>query len=223
MGGIGYMKLIEKFKMDIILDSWESYRRTILSLLEPDGGAQVIDLGPGEGEFTKRIAKVIGVSRVGMVELETKASRTKAIPGDLNEVIGAPSDFYDVVIASHIIEHLWNTDGFMREVKRILKPSGYLVLSTPNLASWHNVIFLAMGKQPEPAAVSDEMYSWIEIPGHQRVFTATELTKFLSFHGFRIEKLVGSSYYPLMGKSASFLARLDWKHAAITTIKARKK
>ena len=126
------------------------------------------------------------------------------------------------VVASQVIEHLWNTDLFIKEMYRVLKPDGYSIISTPNLASWHNALYLLLGKQPETATVSDELYSWKERPGHRRVFTATELIRLLEFHGFIVEEVVGTSYYPLVGKLASWLAKKDWRHAGNVTVKVRK-
>ncbi|XES77646.1 MAG: class I SAM-dependent methyltransferase [Candidatus Bathyarchaeia archaeon] len=46
--------------------------------------------------------------------------------------------FFDFVSATEVIEHLWNTDQFIKECYRVLKPRGYFLISTPNLASWIN-------------------------------------------------------------------------------------
>jgi 2-polyprenyl-3-methyl-5-hydroxy-6-metoxy-1,4-benzoquinol methylase len=53
-----------------------------------------------------------------------------------------------------MIEHLRDTDGFMIELQRVLKPGGIAVISTNNLASWHNIVALMLGAQPFPADVS---------------------------------------------------------------------
>ena len=39
----------------------------------------------------------------------------------------------DVIIFEEVIEHLYNSDLVMIEIKRLLKEGGTLVLSTPNL------------------------------------------------------------------------------------------
>lgn len=216
------MKLWEKYKIDLIVDSWDKYRKAILSLLEGEEDAKLLDLGSGEGHFTKRIAEKIGTSHFQGIELNGKVKDTGALPGDLNERFPMGDKIFDVVIASHIIEHLWNTDGFVKEIHRVLKPTGYAIISTPNLAAWHNILYLIFGKQPETSAVSDEIYSWVESPGHRRIFTATELIKFLRFHSFTIETLIGSTYHPLPGGLARIMCQVDWRHASIITVKVRK-
>ena len=43
--------------------------------------------------------------------------------------------FFDLVICRHTIEHLYHPLDFLREARRVLRPGGYLYLSTPNLFS----------------------------------------------------------------------------------------
>jgi len=54
---------------------------------------------------------------------------------DLNERWDYPDNYFDVIRACEVIEHLENPTHFFREVKRVLKPGGILVLSTPNICS----------------------------------------------------------------------------------------
>lgn len=216
------MKLLEKYKMDLIVGAWESYRQAVLSLLEPNDSAVVLDLGSGEGQFTRRIQKRVGSETVFGSDLARKVEETNFYGWDLNNAFPPPNRSFDIVVASHIIEHLHNTDLFMKEIRRVLKDDGYAIVSTPNLAAWHNVLYLVLGRQPETAAVSDEMYPWVEAPGHRRIFTATELLKFVAHHGFTVQKLVGSTYYPLPSRLACVACKLDWRHAVMITVKVRK-
>jgi len=222
------MKFLEKYKMDLIVDSRDAYKKVVLSLLDTNVHALLLDLGCGSGHLTQAaIAKVMPV-RAYLVDTneETTPEAEKlgfeVQPLDLNGKLGLKSSWFDVVIASQVIEHLWNTDLFVKEIYRVLKPEGYAVISTPNLASWHNVLNLALGKQPETSAVSDEMRPEMEKPGHRRVFTATELVKLLEFHGLEVEWVIGTSYYPLMGRLAKLMCNLDRRHAGMTTVKVRK-
>jgi SAM-dependent methyltransferase len=42
-----------------------------------------------------------------------------------------PADYFDVVIASDVFEHIRHDDDAMVEVRRVLKPGGYLILTVP--------------------------------------------------------------------------------------------
>ncbi len=138
-------------------------RKAILSLLEYSANAILEDLGYGDGAFTTEAAKKIGTRLVYSLDKEEqniRAARQKGIQGlqaDLDESIPLASRSADVVCAIYCIEHLNSTDVFLKEIHRILKESGYLIIATPNLAAWHHVFFLMLGKQPTIAEVSDEV------------------------------------------------------------------
>ena len=84
----------------------------------------------------------------------------------------------DVVIISELIEHLVDTDTVLSEARRVLRPGGSLLLSTPNLAAWYNRGLLMFGVQPMFTEVSLQgIYGrpGHEVVGHLRVFTRRAL------------------------------------------------
>lgn len=188
------MKLTERFKMGLIVKSRDGYKKAILGLLERNENASVLDLGCGDYKrLSIRVKNAVGARRY-LYGIDKNVGQTVddvlVLQGDVNDALPVGELRFDVIIASQIIEHLWNTDGFLKEIYRCLEPTGYAVISTPDLAAWANRLYLLMGKQPEPCKVSDEMYPDHEIPGHLRVFTKSELVKLLRFHGFKVEKVV---------------------------------
>lgn len=60
------------------------------------------------------------------------SSFTKA---DLNSILPWPAETFDAVISTEGIEHLENHYSFLREVARVLKPGGFLLLTTPNITA----------------------------------------------------------------------------------------
>jgi 2-polyprenyl-3-methyl-5-hydroxy-6-metoxy-1,4-benzoquinol methylase len=56
---------------------------------------------------------------------------------DLGDRVPFDAGTVDVVHYNKVIEHLRGTDYFMAEIRRILRPDGYAVVSTNNLASLH--------------------------------------------------------------------------------------
>jgi len=91
-------------------------------------------------------------------------------------------NFFDFVVSGEIIEHIYDTDFFLEEIKRVLKPQGKLLISTPNLASLGRRAFLFFGVSPLIELSPNEP----ESVGHIRYFTFKTLKNLLKKHGFKI-------------------------------------
>ena len=105
----------------------------------------------------------------------------------------------DLITAFEIIEHLINPDHMLREAYRVLRKGGYLLLSTPNLASWANRIAMLLGYQPYNVETSTEIYAGVLIKwkglrpiGHIRAYTLKALKELLDYHKFKIIKVKGT-------------------------------
>lgn len=193
-----------------------------------------LDLGCGDCKFTQRITAAMN-PRVTIVADTIKARLWhaedlgyKIISVDLNKKIPLESESVDVIHAGDVIEHLNDTDNFIKEIKRILKPDGYALISTPNLASWHNVAALILGKQPQTCMVSDEILSIgmneddIYMPKHRRILTFEGLKKLIEHHGLSVYESCGCGYYPFWGILAEYLILVDYKHSAYILMKVGK-
>lgn len=237
MGG-GPLSVIRRFLLQRAEETESVCRTAILSLLERGPGMRLVDLGCGNGEFTVRAAEKVGTGNVYGVDIMKEnitQARQKGIVtlgADLNCGLPFGTCTVDVVCASHIIEHLEDTDMFLKEVSRVLKRGGYLVIATPNLAAWHQVLLLILGKQPTIAEVSDVALvgTWSPRgrfvarvgPAHRRIFTSGALAGLIEYYGLQIEKTVGSGFFPLSGPLAGLLGAIDKRHATNLIVKARK-
>jgi len=216
-------------------------RRGILSLLEQDKDCRLLDLGCSDGNFTLELGKRIGTTQlygIDIVEEFIEQAEQKGIEvykGDLNEPFPIDSQSFKVVHAKEVLEHLHHTDLFCREIYRVLRRGGYAVISVPNLAAWHNIFCLLWGWQPFPTNVSDETvlgnplnYAYEmnpaggKYPLHLRIPTFRGLKELLQYHGFEIEKIAGSGYYPFWGVASRPLSHIDPRHSAYLIVKARK-
>lgn len=91
----------------------------------------------------------------------------------------ADGDF-DLVIFAEIIEHLLNDPcKVLREIKRILKPNGTLIITTPNVARLENVTRLISG-----ANIYDPYSGYGPYGRHNREYNRHELDQLLRFEGF---------------------------------------
>ena len=70
----------------------------------------------------------------GALEFVTEHFDVKTFQGDIWEA-GYAENYFDFIHISHVIEHVLDPRGYIQEMKRILKPGGYLAIGTPNMSS----------------------------------------------------------------------------------------
>jgi 2-polyprenyl-3-methyl-5-hydroxy-6-metoxy-1,4-benzoquinol methylase len=120
------------------------YRAAAALLRQRRARGVLVDVGCGIGRFLEHAsdlaADYIGVDVVRHPGLSADAAFLRA---DLDrESIPLPADSADIVAALETIEHLESPHRFGRELTRILKPGGWLVLSTPNQLSLLSLLCL---------------------------------------------------------------------------------
>jgi 2-polyprenyl-3-methyl-5-hydroxy-6-metoxy-1,4-benzoquinol methylase len=97
-------------------------------------GLMVLDVGCGDGVIGEPIAKMGNyVASVELPTIATMAQRCGApsvVAGDAEELAFASNSF-DVVLASEVLEHLWEPQNFLDEAHRVLRSDGYLIVETP--------------------------------------------------------------------------------------------
>lgn len=115
---------------------WDARRRFLLGHVRP--GARALDLGCGEGRFTAELARA-GAQAIGADVAEAALRRARArhpeqeferIPYDGPLPWGEGS--FDLVWASEVLERAGDTERFLAEVRRVLRPDGVLLVTTPS-------------------------------------------------------------------------------------------
>ncbi|MDI6807225.1 MAG: methyltransferase domain-containing protein [Candidatus Aenigmarchaeota archaeon] len=87
---------------------------------------------------------------------------------------------FDLIFCGEVIEHIYNTDFLLDQIKRVLRYDGDLISSTCNLASLTNRLLLLFGFQPGGSEVSlkhlvGNPFIKGKTSGHIRVFTLKAL------------------------------------------------
>ncbi|GIW59910.1 MAG: hypothetical protein KatS3mg087_0976 [Patescibacteria group bacterium] len=174
---------------------------------------KVLDVGCGSGDLGKVLLQKyqcevhgidlnqVGIDRANQLGMHAQLA-------DLDERWPYPDHTFDVVTAAEIIEHVLNTDNFLQEAFRVLKPGGSLVIMTPNLTCWFNRIIFLAGYQPFFTEVSTidktiglsftRNLTDVRAPvGHIRVFAYRALIELLQYHKFQISFRKGATVYYL--------------------------
>jgi len=137
---------------------------------------RILDVGCGLGFFLSGVAE--GWEKHGQEVSKTctdYASRYCAtFRGTLTEA-AYPPDHFDVVVSMSVVEHIPDPIPTMREMWRVLKPGGKLVLRTPNFDSG-------------AARRFGEKYRLLQTPGHVTLFSDTSLRAALHDLGFSVER-----------------------------------
>ena len=109
----------------------------------PARGGRLLDIGCGLGDFLFKAQKA-GYSVTGIdfspncIEIASRRFGIKNLyPMTLEEfATEQPDNRYDVITFFEVLEHLDNVTNFLRQVKTLLKPGGYIACSVPNRAKW---------------------------------------------------------------------------------------
>lgn len=96
----------------------------------------LLDLGCGSGKITKKI-KELGYQAKGLDFSQEAINKALANGIDANlcnldEGIDGNSEEFDVVWAGDIIEHVFDPLGLLREIDRVLKKGGVIIMSIPS-------------------------------------------------------------------------------------------
>jgi 2-polyprenyl-3-methyl-5-hydroxy-6-metoxy-1,4-benzoquinol methylase len=129
---------------------------------------------------------------------------------NLEEGIPHPAASFDIVVAGEVIEHVYDPDQLVREAHRVLRPGGFLLVTTPNLQAWYNRVLFVAGIQPlfyETSTKSTEIGAGPilrlkrgRVPvGHLRVFNRRALLDILHSEGFHPVAIRGAVFESLPG------------------------
>lgn len=145
-----------------------------------------LDIGCADGSFSKKLKDDFGFNVFGLDVSEgaVKLANAKGVTAkvhNLENKLPFQDNSFDLIIACEIIEHLYDTDFFISELRRVLRKKGVLILSTPNLVSLVNRIKIAFGKYPSLVPEYN-----VGGAGHIRAYTIPILKKQLISHGFNV-------------------------------------
>lgn len=113
-------------------------------------GAVLVDVGCGAGLLAPHIAgrgyRHVGVDLVPSALAQAGAHGVRVLAGDAT-ALPLPSGCSDVVVAGELLEHVTDLAGVVREVCRILRPGGRLVVDTLNATALSRFLLVTLAER----------------------------------------------------------------------------
>lgn len=121
--------------------------KEVLKFFGQPSDKKILDLGCGKGRFCRKIkdagfpniigaepsTKLIEIARENNKDVEFFQASATNLPFEDNE--------FDFLISIEVLEHIPDTEGAIKEMKRVLKPGGKLFIMDKNILSLHPLYF----------------------------------------------------------------------------------
>ena len=147
----------------------------LISKLIPQKGI-VLDIGSGTGDFLMT-AKNSGWEIKG-IEPNSKAKQIAVSKGVVFEdaLENIADNSIDVITMWHVLEHVPNLDEQFKQLKRIVKPNGYIIIAVPNYKSFD-------------AKYYKSFWAAFDVPRHLWHFSKTAIQKLAANYNLELEKV----------------------------------
>lgn len=177
-------KLVEYFET-----SRPRYEYTLSLALEQDAG-RALDVGCSPGHLAMALVKAgfevqgLDLNQVWLAKYAPGwPERLRITHSNLEQdPLPFASESFDLVIFTEVLEHIAVTDPgvVLMEIRRVLRPGGRMLLSTPNVANLSNVVALIQG---ENVFWPPEIF-YGSVDRHNREYTPVELIQLIEKAGF---------------------------------------
>ncbi|MBQ4820049.1 class I SAM-dependent methyltransferase [Aquimarina sp. MMG016] len=156
----------------------------LISKLHNSAG-NLLDIGAGTGDFLVAAQKKgWNVSGTEPNDQARKLAEAKEV--NMNQdITDLEINSFDVITMWHVLEHVSNLEDQIIELKKLLKPNGYLIIAVPNFKSFD-------------AKYYKSFWAAYDVPRHLWHFSKTSIRKLFSKHDLKLEKTLPmkfDSYY----------------------------
>lgn len=160
------------------------------SVKAPGPGVRLLDVGAGQGALSARLRDAgYAVSACDLFPEMFRIPGIECLGVDANGRLPYPDASFDLAIAVEVVEHLEGHRSFYTEVRRILKPGGAFVFTTPNISSFKSRLsFLFTGYFYSFPPLDPELDD--PVRQHLASFTVDRHRFMLGRSGLRLERLM---------------------------------
>lgn len=196
-----------KFNSDEAPHTNNYLKPPILALLAKHKSSKVLDLGCGNGALCQNLDNA-GYQVSGCDPSESGIQHAKTLLPQANfRLLGVYDDpnqlgesDFDAVVSTEVVEHLFYPRRLPQFASAVLKPGGYLVLSTPYHGYLKNLLLSIFNKW-------DFHHTPLWDGGHVKFWSKATLSKMLIEEGFIVTDFVGTGRIPFLWKSMIIVAQ----------------
>jgi 2-polyprenyl-3-methyl-5-hydroxy-6-metoxy-1,4-benzoquinol methylase len=178
----------DKFFFDT---KWDSIYKNLKSFLKYKGNnISVLDIGCGWCQcliyLKKKGLDCYGFDPSKESILYGLKNRIKVKHAGMDKVDVFEGKKFNVVILNNVLEHLIDPENTLRQIKKILKPKGIIIVEVPNDFNDFQIIGKKIHKLKQ---------WWVSPPAHLNYFSRETLSKLVNYLGFKV--LLSHSSFPL--------------------------
>ncbi len=148
--------LLKKIPIDLGQQTVAEYtkgKQIALGLVPAGEGKRALDVGAREGHQTRWLRE----RGYEVTSIDVEPCFPECIKVDANERLPFDDDQFDCVWCSEVIEHLNDPVHAMNELRRVTKPGGSLILTTPNSYAWLFRAIAVLGLTPQRIQRKDHL------------------------------------------------------------------
>lgn len=133
-------KFYEKYWKDKeVLEDFHYKWPVIKRLIPQEIKISILDFGCGKGKIIDEIVNInhkaditgVDVSNTALNFAKKKFKKFKFIKIEDGEKLPFNKNSFDFIISSDVLEHVYNTQNVFKELSRVLKPQGRILISVP--------------------------------------------------------------------------------------------
>ncbi|GEM_PF-81288 len=184
----------EVFRQRLFVEAYPVFKKYI-----PPEAKTILEIGSGSGRYgvafardfpnaTVYLTDIVDESLIGAKKLAEEIGVKNAV--FQKEDAGAlsfPDDFFNVVFCDAVLQHVPNRANAMKEMTRVLKPNGILIVSAVNIWNPPHTFYKKL------LSVSGKPYPY----GYEKSFSPKEFSEL--FRSYYLEVIAEDGFYPAYG------------------------